>query len=265
MHIAVIGATGDLGRRVAAEALGSGHPVAGFSRSGQPHPGVDASAAVALAALDAGDPEAVAAVAAGSDLVIGCARPPHALVEQSAPVLRTTAGLLDGCATAGTPLLLVGGCGSLRSPNGPALSAVDDPTVVPDQWRPIAHACKEQWELCRDHPWRGWTHICPPAILAPGVRTGGYLRGRDTVLVDRDGGSRISMEDFAIAMLDEAERPRAVGDRFTVVGFPEGHRDECGGAGIPATPENSREHTGYTPENALGNPPGNRTSGGGAR
>lgn len=222
MRIALIGATGQLGRRVAAEAWGRGHAVDRFSRTGlsgiaRPARG-GSGTEEPVARIDAGDSAAVAAVADGADLVLACTRPPHDLTEQREQVLRNSSGLLDGCASAGTPLLLVGGCGSLRSPNDPRLLAVDDPAVVPEQWRPIARACLAQWELCREHPWRGWTHACPPAILAPGSRTGRYVRGHDTVLTDQHGDSAISMEDFAIALLDEAENPRATGDRFTVAG-----------------------------------------------
>ena len=105
MHIAVVGATGELGRRVAVEALGRGHRVTGFSRTGRPRPGVDESATtVTLAALDAGDPEAVAAVAAQNQLVTGCTRPPHDAAGQSAALCRAvgaaelTRELAAGCA-----------------------------------------------------------------------------------------------------------------------------------------------------------------------
>lgn len=216
MRIALIGATGELGRRIAAEARGRGHRVNGHSRTGRPASGSSGGDPVAV--LDAGDSAAVATVASTHDLVLACTRPPHDLAEQSEPVRRNTVGLLDGCAAAGTPLLMVGGCGSLRSPSDPDRLALDDPGVVPEQWRPIARACLAQWEVCRDHPWRGWTHACPPALLAPGIRTGRYIRGHDSVLIDQNGHSAISMEDFAIALVDEAENPRATGDRFTVAG-----------------------------------------------
>lgn len=159
MRIAIIGANGQLGRRLVNEAQARGHAVTACSR---------ARGGVVQVVVDAADTESIAAVAHDHDAVIACTRPPHDADEQTEWVLRTSQGLLDGCAAASTPLLLVGGSGSLKSPNRPGLLAVDDPKIVPDQWRPIARACLAQWELCRNHPWQGWTHACPPAQLAPG-------------------------------------------------------------------------------------------------
>ncbi|WP_206752038.1 hypothetical protein [Kribbella antiqua] len=58
--------------------------------------------------------------------------------------------------------------------------------------------------------------MSPPALLEPGTRTGNYRRGKDHLLTGADGTSYISMEDFAVALVDEAERARHVGGRFTV-------------------------------------------------
>jgi putative NADH-flavin reductase len=60
-----------------------------------------------------------------------------------------------------------------------------------------------------------WSYVSPGALLEPGERTGRYRLGGEELLVDEQGRSRITMEDFAIAMLDEAETPRHVRRRFT--------------------------------------------------
>ena len=60
-----------------------------------------------------------------------------------------------------------------------------------------------------------WSYVSPGALLEPGERTGRYRLGEDELLVGEDGRSRITMEDFAIAMLDEAEHPRHARRRFT--------------------------------------------------
>jgi putative NADH-flavin reductase len=52
--------------------------------------------------------------------------------------------------------------------------------------------------------------------LAPGERTGHFRLGGDQLLHDAQGKSHISMEDFAIAMADELERPVHSRRRFTV-------------------------------------------------
>ena len=58
--------------------------------------------------------------------------------------------------------------------------------------------------------------MSPAAVLEPGERTGEYRTGEDRLLVDDEGNSAISMEDFAVALLDEAESADHVRRRFTV-------------------------------------------------
>ncbi len=61
-----------------------------------------------------------------------------------------------------------------------------------------------------------WTNISPAATIEPGERSGTYRTGKDDLVVDDNGVSRISMEDYAVAVLDEIENPRHVRERFTV-------------------------------------------------
>ncbi|MDG4861180.1 NADH-flavin reductase, partial [Streptomyces sp. T-3] len=110
-------------------------------------------------------------------------------------------------ATAATPLLVVGGAGPLRSPDRPELPIADNREYVPAEWRAIAVASTDQLEACRRHLGAEWTYLSPPALLAPGERTGTYRRGTDTLLVAPGGRSRISAEDLAVAVLDELENP----------------------------------------------------------
>ncbi len=62
----------------------------------------------------------------------------------------------------------------------------------------------------------GWTVLSPSADLFPGERTGRFRLGTDQLLKDADGESRISLGDFAMAMIDEVEHPQHVSRRFTV-------------------------------------------------
>ncbi|MGW6121297.1 NAD(P)-dependent oxidoreductase [Nocardia sp. NPDC055165] len=77
----------------------------------------------------------------------------------------------------------------------------------PAELAAIAQACADQLAACRSDAAADWTFLSPPADLIPGERTGDYRVGADELLVDADGVSAISMEDFAVALLDEAERP----------------------------------------------------------
>jgi len=58
--------------------------------------------------------------------------------------------------------------------------------------------------------------LSPAAMIAPGERTGKYRVGGDQLLIGSDGQSRISIEDYAVAMLDEVEHPKHERTRFTV-------------------------------------------------
>ncbi|MGW3232939.1 NAD(P)-dependent oxidoreductase [Kitasatospora sp. NPDC001095] len=210
MRITVFGATGNVGSRVVAEALARGHRVTAVVRDpAKPH-GLPSAAALAVG--DARAPEDVARIAAGQDVVITATRP---LPGSEHELAVATRGLLAGIAGTGVRLLAVGGAGSLLVPGGGGTALVDSPGF-PDEIRPIALACGEQLDLYRAaDPEVDWTYLSPAAVLEPGVRTGRFRIGRDELLVDSAGDSAISMEDLAVALLDEAERPAHHRARFT--------------------------------------------------
>ncbi|WP_416873803.1 NAD(P)-dependent oxidoreductase [Kitasatospora sp. SC0581] len=210
MRITVFGATGNVGRRVVAEALSRGHHVTAVVRDpAKPH---DLPSAVTLVVGDARTPEDVARITAGQDVVVTATRPMPGSEHELAIA---TKGLLAGIAGTGVRLLAVGGAGSLLVPGGGGTTLVESP-VFPDAIRPIALACGEQLDLYRAaDPDTDWTYLSPAALLEPGVRTGRFRTGRDELLVDADGTSAISMEDLAVALLDETERPAHHRSRFT--------------------------------------------------
>ncbi|WP_214409545.1 NAD(P)-dependent oxidoreductase [Sphaerisporangium fuscum] len=209
MRITVFGAAGNVGRRVVAEALSRGHEVTAVvrdpARFGEVPPGAH------LRAGDAADLEHVAELSAGQDVVITATRPVPGHEDELVTATKT---LLAGVARTGVRLLVVGGAATLTVPGG---GTVVDTPDFPADWRPIALACTGQLEACRAaEDGVDWAYLSPPALLEPGERTGAYRVGGDDLLVGADGESRISMEDFAVALLDEAERPRHHRTRFTV-------------------------------------------------
>lgn len=210
MRITVFGATGNVGSRVVTEALARGHEVTAVLRDpARPH-GLPAAAVIATG--DARNPEDVTRLAAGRSVVISATRPPRG----SEPELAVaTKGLLAGLAGTDVRLLVVGGAGSLTLPGGDGATVIDDPDF-PADWRPIALACGEQLALHRAATDVDWAYLSPAALLEPGERTGRYRLGRDELVVDGAGVSAISMEDLAVALLDEAERPVHHRTRFTV-------------------------------------------------
>ena len=87
----------------------------------------------------------------------------------------------------------------------------------PDAWKPTAQAHADALQVYRTEAGGlDWTYVSPAAVIEPGVRTGRYRTGEDRLLVDDQGNSHISAEDFAVAIVDELERPAHVGRRFTV-------------------------------------------------
>jgi hypothetical protein len=112
-------------------------------------------------------------------------------------------------------LIAVSGAGSLEVK--PGVQLVDAPDF-PAEWKAIALAHRDALEVFRKAGMAefDWTAISPAALIAPGTRTGHYRTGTDELLVDDTGKSYISAEDFAVAVVDEIEKPQFQGQRFTV-------------------------------------------------
>jgi uncharacterized protein len=210
MRLIIFGASGLLGTRLVTEALDRGHEVTAVARDAARLD--DRDGRVHLAAGDATDPDSVAKVAAGQQVAVS------AVTQHQAPEMLADAAraLLEGLARAGVPRLIsVGGAGSLEVAPGQRL--VDTPDFH-DEWKPEALAAAEALQVFQkadgDTP-VAWSFVSPGALLAPGERTGRYRLGGDRLLADETGRSHISMEDFAIAILDEVEEPKHPRQRFT--------------------------------------------------
>lgn len=201
MRVALIGASGKAGSRILSELLRRGHHVTAIARNADNLP---AQPGVATKRGDASQPETLAPLLVGHDAVISATRftstDPRALV---AAVKR-----------AGVPrFLVVGGAGSLVTASG---AQVVDMPDFPAAHKPESLAGREFLSLLRGEPALDWTFLSPSAAFAPGARTGKFRLDRDDLLVDASGASAISMEDYAIALVDELETPRHARQRFTV-------------------------------------------------
>lgn len=216
MRITIFGATGAVGSRTVQEALSRNHEVTAVGRNPERLQALADSLAAAGALQvrqgDASDAADVARLSLGQDVVISATRPVAGREDELAVAAK---GLVGGLGGSGVRLLIVGGAASLTLPGDPGTLLVDGPGF-PVELRPIALACNEQLDVIRGGDEVDWTYLSPPALLEPGVRTGSYRVGRDELLVGPDGTSYLSMEDFAVALLDEAERPRHRRLRFTV-------------------------------------------------
>ena len=210
MKIVLYGASGMIGSRILAEALSRGHTVVGVVRTPE---SVPASPYVTAVKGDATDAASIAATAAGADLAISAYSPGTGPQDD---LSKNAHALLDGLATAGVPrVIVVGGAGSLEVAPGMLLAETPQ---FPEAVKPRANAQKAQLDIFRasTNPAVTWTFVCPAAMIAPGERTGTFRVGGDAFMTDADGKSKISAEDYAIAILDEAETAAHPNQRISV-------------------------------------------------
>jgi len=211
MKITIFGAGGNVGKCAVNEALSRGHNVTAvfrdISRSGE------LNEAVNIVQGDASNIDDVVRISAGQDLVISATRPPQG---SEYKLLDVCEALLNGLEKTGVKLLLVGGAASLILPNTNGRLVIDDSELVPPAWRDIAEACLAQFKFCEENSVVNWTYVSPPALIMSGERTGKFRLGADELVVDDNGQSKITFEDFAVALIDEAEQENHIGKRFTV-------------------------------------------------
>jgi len=210
MNIALIGATGYVGSALLKEALSRGHRVTALVSNPArlaAQPGLDVLKADVL------DGAALATPLQGKDAVIS-AFSGHAQSDVFGYYVKGIRSIIAAAKQAHAPrLLVVGGAGSLEV--APGVQLVDTP-AFPAQWKATAEAAREALNILRDEKDLEWTMLSPAAYLEPGQRTATFRRGTDQLLVDEKGESRISLEDYAVAMIDELETPAHARRRFTV-------------------------------------------------
>ncbi|KMO36641.1 3-beta hydroxysteroid dehydrogenase [Methylobacterium tarhaniae] len=197
--VAVIGATGNVGARLVAELVQRGHRVTAIARN----PATAASPQVEAVAGDLRDPAGLARLLAGHDAVVSAVR-----------FADTDPKALIGAVRASgvTRYLVVGGAGSLEVAPGRRL--IDQPDF-PEAYRHEASRGAAFLDVLRGVTDLDWSFLSPSALIEPGERTSRFRLGRDSLLVG-ETGSRISYEDYAVALVDEIERPAHIRQRFTV-------------------------------------------------
>jgi len=205
MNVVVIGATGKTGSRIVTELLRRGHTVTAVAR--------DVSKLredVTGKQNDLSDVDSIAAILTGETAVVSAYGPPY---EDTDQLIWVTERLIAAVKKAGKArLIVVGGAGSLEVAPGVTLLASGH---LPAAWIPIATSHDTVLKVIRASD-INWTYFSPAAYFEPGERTGKFRLGTNELISDAKGESRISMEDYAIALVDELETPQHERERFTI-------------------------------------------------
>ena len=207
MKIAVVCANGKAGKLIAKEAVDRGLDVTAVVRE------ENQTAAEKVIEKDLFD--LTAADLEGFDVVIDAF---GAWTEETLPLHSTSLKhLCDILSGTDTRLLVVGGAGSLYVNSEHTAQVMDGPDF-PEAFIPLARAQGKALKELRTRNDVRWTFISPAAdFQADGQRTGRYLLGGEELTLNSRGESVISYADYAIAMVDEAEKGGHIRQRISVV------------------------------------------------
>jgi putative NADH-flavin reductase len=210
MKIAVFGAGGRIGSRIVDEALYRGHDVTAVVRHPEDYTKIHDHLKVAKA--DLFNSQDVETGAFDQDAVVSAYSPTSGAAVSS--ITEVTVPLLNGLKQAGVKrLIIVGGAGSLEVAPGKQL--VDQPGF-PEAYKPGSLAHREALKIYQKEKDLEWTYVSPSAEIAPGIRTGKFRTGTNQLLTDAQGKSFITMEDYAVAVIDEIENPMHIREQMTV-------------------------------------------------
>ena len=213
-NVLLIGATGFVGSAILNELVNRGHKVTAIVREAGKLAGREGVEAVVA---DATNPAELAELAKGKDAVISAYNPGWANPRQYEETLENYPKIVEGAKQSGVRrLLIVGGAGTLFVK--PGVRLVDTGTL-PAEWLPGVKSLGEFYlnTLMKEDD-IDWVFFSPAGNLGnmtTGVRTGKYRLGKDDMLFDDKGESFISVEDYAVAMVDELEQENHHKERFT--------------------------------------------------
>jgi putative NADH-flavin reductase len=205
MNVVLYGATGRAGSRILTELQLRGHSVTAVARNIAKLP-----ATVKAKQDDLSNVDTIATIIAGTDAVISAYAPPQ---DNTDALISVTERQIAAVKKAGTMrLIVVGGAGSLEVAPGVSLLASGH---LPAEWISIATSAAKSLKLLQASD-INWTYLSPAAFFEPGTRTGKFRLGVNNLVSDAKGESRISMEDYAIALVDELEKPAHERARFSI-------------------------------------------------
>ncbi|MBQ6745665.1 MAG: NAD(P)-dependent oxidoreductase [Bacteroidaceae bacterium] len=214
-NVLLIGATGFVGFALLNELLNRGHQVTAIVRDAKKVKVQNEN--LTYVEADATNPAQLATIAKGMDAVISAYNPGWANPRLYEDTLENYPKIVEGVKQAGVRrLLIVGGAGTLFV--APGVRLIDTGTL-PAEWIPGVKSLGEFYlnTLMKEQD-IDWIFFSPAGNLGnlqPGTRTGKYRLGKDDMLFDEKGESFISVEDYAVAMVDELEQENHHKERFT--------------------------------------------------
>ena len=211
MRIAIIGASGQIGAVIRDEALARGHQVTAIVRHPEKITVQDPRLTVVKADILK---DKVDELVKGHDAVISAYNPGWSNPDIYNEQIKGYKAIISGVKKSGIKrLLVVGGAGTLEVAPGVQLM---DTVSFPEQVKGGVLATRETLYMLKKENELEWTFLSPPSSIAAGERTGHYRLGKDQLLKNKEGESKISTQDYAVAMLDELEHPQHIRERFTV-------------------------------------------------
>jgi putative NADH-flavin reductase len=207
MNVVVYGATGKSGSEIVKELLARGHKVTAVARKID---SLKAEQGVTAKADDLSNVDAIAGVIKGSDAVVLAYAPP---ANDTDALVGVTERLIEAVKKAGVArLLVVGGAGLLEVAPGVTLIKSGH---LPAEYMPIAVSHEKALGVLRASD-INWTYLSPAAYFVPGERTGKFRLGTKELIADAKGESKISFADYAIALVDEIEKPAHERGSFSI-------------------------------------------------
>lgn len=210
MKIVIIGATGFVGTHILKEAVGRGHQVIAIARNPEK---ISPAKGLTVVNTNIFDTEVLVETIGGSDVVISAFNPGWTNPDIYSLFLSGSTSIQNASREAGVPrLITIGGAGSLFIGDQ---QIVDLPSFPADIYAG-ASAARDYLNMIKTEKQLDWTVLSPPGNLFSGERTGKYRMGTDNPVNDAEGKNAISVQDLAVALLDEAERGEFLRQRFTV-------------------------------------------------
>ena len=212
-NVLLIGATGFVGSAVLNELVSRGHKVTAVARNVEK---VAKSELVDVVKEDAANVDAIAKLAEGKDAIISAYNPGWTNPDIATLISENYPKILSAAKKSGVKrLLIVGGAGTLFC--APGLRVVDSgaiPEEIMGGVRPLGDFYLNTLMNENDID---WVFFSPAGVFDQrGKKTGNYRLGKDDLIVDAEGNSHISVQDYADAMVNELEKPAHHKERFTI-------------------------------------------------